>query len=308
MGAEFADIEARGMLDLFVSNITESYALEESNFLFMNTGAPSQLQRGIAPFVDHAEAMGLSRGGWAWEARIDDFDNSGTLQAMQAAGFVRGAVDRWPELQELAMANDQLVHLPAAWLRVAPNDDLSGRDRNPFFVRDAGGRYVDVSNDLGLEPADKPAPSRGIAVADAFGDGRLDFAVANQWGDTVFYRNLAPTQHRFLGLHLRLPIAPTPGVTVRPGHPNDSSPSRPAIGATAIVTLPDGRQRMAQVDGGNGHSGKRSPDLHFGLGDVAPDSAIPVALQWRDGEGTVRRVRLTLQPGWHTVLLGATED
>ncbi len=43
---------------------------------------------------------------------------------------------------------------------------------------------------------------------------------------------------------------------------------RPAIGAAATVFLPDGRRMTAQVDGGNGHSGKRSQDLHFGLGNV----------------------------------------
>jgi hypothetical protein len=304
MGVDFADLDARGLLDIFVSNITESYALEESNFVFMNTGRRDALANGIAPFVDRSESLGLSRSGWAWDAKLDDFDNAGQLQALQATGFVRGAVDRWPELQELAMANDQLLHAPSAWLRVRPGDDLSGQDHNPFYVADSGGHYVDIAADLGLEPADKPAPSRGIAIADAFGDGRLDFAVANQWGDTVFYRNLSPTAHRFLGLSLRLPIAPQTGVLTRDGHPDAAPPSRPAIGATATITLPDGRRRTAQVDGGNGHSGKRAPDLHFGLGDAAADAATPVELQWRDTAGKVQHTRLTLPPGWHTILLG----
>jgi enediyne biosynthesis protein E4 len=304
MGVDFADIDARGMLDIFVSNITESYALEESNFVFMNTGRSDELAKGIAPFVDCSESLGLSRSGWSWDAKLDDFDNAGQLEALQATGFVRGAVDRWPELQELAMANDQLLYAPTAWLRVLPGDDLSGQDHNPFFVADSRGVYVNVAADLGLEAADKPAPSRGIAVADAFGDGRLDFAIANQWGDTVFYRNLSPTTHRFLGLSLRLPIAPQVGVMTYDGHPDAAPPSRPAIGAAATITLPNGRHRTAQVDGGNGHSGKRAPELHFGLGDVAADAAIAVELQWRDTTGRVQRTNLTLSPGWHTVLLG----
>jgi hypothetical protein len=304
MGVDFADIDARGLLDIFVSNITETYALEESNFVFMNTGRSDELAEGVAPFVDRAESFGLSRAGWAWDAKLDDFDNAGQLEALQATGFVRGAVDRWPELQELAMANDQLLHAPEAWLRVLPGDDLSGQDHNPFFVADSRGVYVNVAAELELEPADKPAPSRGIAVADAFGDGRLDFAVANQWGDTVFYRNLSPTAHRFLSLSLRLPTESLAGVQVSDGHPGDATPSRPAIGATATITLPDGRRRTAQVDGGNGHSGKRAPELHFGLGDVASNAAIAVELRWRDTAGVVRHTRLTLSPGWHTILLG----
>ena len=304
MGVDIADIGARGLLDIFVSNITETYALEESNFVFMNTGGTDELARGIAPFIDRGESLGLSRAGWAWDAKLDDFDNAGQLQVLQATGFVRGTVDRWPELQELAMANDQLLHAPDAWPRVLPGDDLSGQDRNPFFVADSRGVYVNVADELGLEPADKPAPSRGIAVADAFGDGRLDFAVANQWGETVFYRNLSPAAHRFLGLSLRLPIEPLAGVLTRDGRPDAAPPSRPAIGATATITLPDSRRRTAQVDGGNGHSGKRAPELHFGLGDVAADTPIPVELQWRDTAGSVRRTHLKLSPGWHTILLG----
>ncbi len=303
MGVDFADLDARGLLDIVVSNITESYALEESNFVFMNTGRSEDLAKGIAPFVDHSEALGLSRSGWSWDAKLDDFDNSGQLELLQATGFVRGAVDRWPELQELAMANDQLLHAPGAWLRVLPGDDLSGQDHNPFYVPDKDGYYVNVAPELGLELADKAAPSRGIAIADSLGDGRLNFAVANQWGETVFYRNNSPTAHRYLTLSLRLPVPNMDGALVGDGA-RDKTASRPAIGATAIVALPDGRRRTAQVDGGNGHSGKRAPELHFGLGDVAADAPIPVDLRWRDTTGSVRQTHLTLSPGRHTILLG----
>jgi hypothetical protein len=304
MGVELADLDGRGLLDIFVSNITAEYALEESNFAFINTGETAALRNGAAPFIDRSEALGLSRSGWGWDVKLADFDNSGALEVLQATGFVRGAVNRWPELQELAMANDQLLHVPAAWLRVGPDDDLSGRQRSPFFVRSRSGVYFDIAAELGLEPADKPHPSRGIAIADAFGDGRLDFAVANQWGETIFYRNLSPTRNRFLGLHLRLPIAPAAGVAAYVGHPDTAPPSRPAIGAAATISLPDGRRRTAQVDGGNGHSGKRSPDLHFGLGDWPEGREVAVQLQWRDAAGRIGQRKIMLAPGWHTILLG----
>jgi hypothetical protein len=61
---------------------------------------------------------------------------------------------------------------------------------------------------------------------------------------------------------------------------------------------------MAQVDGGNGHSGKRSPDLHFGLGHVPSDTQVQVDLEWRDPKGQVYQETLYLPTGWHTVLLG----
>jgi hypothetical protein len=70
------------------------------------------------------------------------------------------------------------------------------------------------------------------------------------------------------------------------------------------VLLPDGRRLTAQVDGGNGMSGKRAPQLHFGLGNVAADKPLQVEIRWRDPRGQ-RQVRmLTLKPGWHTIVLG----
>lgn len=61
---------------------------------------------------------------------------------------------------------------------------------------------------------------------------------------------------------------------------------------------------MAHVDGGSGHSGKRSPEVHIGLGDMAPDTALDVTVYWRLPGGKRARKPLALTPGWHTVLLG----
>jgi len=68
------------------------------------------------------------------------------------------------------------------------------------------------------------------------------------------------------------------------------------------VTMPDGRTQLARVDGGSGHSGKRSQDVHIGLGaDVQP---VRVHLRWRDRTGQVREQDLRLAPGWHALRLG----
>src|SRR5206468_13064041 len=66
------------------------------------------------------------------------------LEIVQAKGFLRGSVNRWPELHELAMGNDELLSDPRSWPRFQPGDDLSGREGNSFFVRTRGGRYVDL--------------------------------------------------------------------------------------------------------------------------------------------------------------------
>jgi hypothetical protein len=305
MGVDCGDLNHDGLPDLVVSNITSEFALEESNLVFLSIGDLKPMERGIAPFREASEQLGLARNGWSWDIRFGDFDNEGSLQIVQAAGFVKGVTDRWPELHELAMGNDNLLLHPASWPRLHAGDDLSGHDHNHFFVPTAAGRYADLSHALGL---DDPHVTRGIATADVDGDGLLDFAIANQWEDSFFYRNQTTTGNSFLQLYLLLPVngATTPQTRVIPGHPTPELRGRYAIGATATLHFPDGRLMVQQVDTGNGHSGKRSPELHFGLGHLSASTPVAVDLAWRDTNGAVHRETLHLTPGLHTILLASS--
>lgn len=291
MGIDFADINGDGILDMYVSNIAQNYALEESHFVWVSTGDLKAMGRGIAPYTDRGEDLGLSRSGWGWDARFADFDNDGVPEAVQAIGFMRGEKNRWPELHELAMGNDNNMLFPGAWPHFTPGDDLSGHLHNPFFVRAKDGRYYDLAPELGL---DDSHVTRGIAVADVDGDGALDFAIADQWEPSYFFHNVGKHLGAWLELEPRLPATGAAG-----------NGTRPAVGAQATVWLPDGHRMVAQVDGGSGHSGKRAPELHFGLGRLAPGTPLRVDLRWRDGEGRVQSQTLRLTPGRHTLLLGS---
>ena len=303
MGCDFGDVNGDGLFDIYVSNIATRFGLTESHFLWQSTGRLEEMKHGAAPYVQNSEKLGLSRSGWGWDCRLADFDNDGVPEAVQAVGFIKGKVNRWPELQALGTSNSKIVHDPRVWPSFKPGADLSGHDINPFFVRADDGRYYNIAEQVGFN---EPMVSKGIALADVDGDGRLDLVFANQWEPSFFFHNEAPKPGAFLGLHLLLPLesAAAAPLLERPGHPNSEVAGRPAFGAQALVHLSDGRKLVGQIDGGSGHSGRRSPDIHLGLGKADPSQPVRVELKWRDTGGRPQRTELSLKPGWHTVRLG----
>ena len=136
---------------------------------------------------------------------------------------------------------------------------------------------------------DEPMVSRGIATADVDGDGRLDFALANNWEQSFFFQNQSLSGNAFLGLNLRLPVKCGLGenVTVIDGPFVQNLKSIPALGATVEIQGANGKKLVGQVDGGNGHSGQRAPTLHFGLGENT--NPVTVNIKWRDRSGRVCR-------------------
>jgi enediyne biosynthesis protein E4 len=313
MGVDFGDLTDNGKFDMMVSNITTSWGLEESNFVFMNQASSdaqmtSDLARGYAPFAQDAEQMGMAWSGWAWDVKFGDFLNNGNLDVVQTDGFVKGKIDRWAWLQELAMNNDDLLANPADWPNVEPGDDLAGNQCIAFYAKAPGGSgYVNISNQLGLCA---PIPTRGIATADTRADGQLDFAVARQWGPPAFYANQSPDLGSYLGLELYRPAtggnpagaAGTPAAGTAPGTPAAGLEGlgTPAYGTTVQISY-GGHTQISQLDGGSGSGGKRSFEVYFGLGSY--HGPVTVQLHWRDSSGQLINQTIQLDPGTHDLMV-----
>ncbi|MEV5830915.1 CRTAC1 family protein [Spirillospora sp. NPDC052242] len=297
MGVAFPDLNVDGIPDMVVSNITETYGLLESNFAWL-----SQSERifdgGTARYDDHSEPLGLSRSGWGWDVKAGDFAGDGRTQIVQATGFIKGETDRWAQLQELAMTNDDLLDKPGAWPDFEPGkDDISGSNHNPFFVRGSEGRFVDIAARLGVADT---SVTRGIGLADIDHDGRLDFATANQWGRSFLYRNTRPDRRPFLGLRLVRPAgACSAGAQRRP--PAAGAPTTPAIGASAELHGGTDGVRIGQVHPANGHAGVSAPELLFGLDRGT--TTVPLTVAWRDACGERHSGRVDIGPGWRTLVL-----
>ena len=300
MGVDFGDTNHDGLYDAFVSNLTVTWGIVESNFHYVNTAKDkadlrAQLRDGEAPFSDVSGGDGTAWSGWSWDNKLADFANRGELDIAVTNGFIKGSTNRWPQLQELAMANDALVANPFFWPNANAGDDIAGSETLKFFVKGEDGRYTDLAPELGLAV---PTPTRGIATGDADGDGLLDFAVARQYGEPVYYHNEAPDPGGYLNLKLTHEQEQTVGSADVAGSP--------VTGAQVTVTTADGKKYIQRVDGGSGHGGKRSSEVHIGLGDA--EGPVSVQLQWRDRQGAAHQQELKLDQGRHAFVLGDTAE
>ncbi|WP_329427673.1 CRTAC1 family protein [Streptosporangium sp. NBC_01495] len=305
MGSDAGDFNHDGIYDFFVSNITTPYGIQESNFHFLSTARDraelrAKLRDGEAPWKDMSAELRTAWSGWGWDPKIEDFDNNGELEIVQAIGFIKGDVNRWPTLQELAASNDGVTSNPKSWPNVTEGGDIAGSQPLAFFSKGPDGRYANLSEQLGL---DAPIPTRGIATGDANGDGLIDFAVARQFDAPIFYLNTSTSPGSFLGLRL---VHDTPAATSTTAAATGPLPAAgsPVIGAQVTVTTPAGRSYIGRVDGGSGHSGKRAHAVHIGLGQNVT-GPLRVQVSWRDRTGQQRRQDLQLTPGWHTLQLGS---
>jgi enediyne biosynthesis protein E4 len=299
MSIDFQDLRGTGRLDGFVSDITVSWGIEESNLLWINKSkddadARRTFNEGHAPFEQEAAKYRVAWTGWGWDAKMGDFDNSGRLAIVQTDGFVKGDISRWNWLQELAMANDQLVKNPRMWPKAVAGDEIAGHEPLAFYARSDAGYFVNISHDLHI---DWPNLGRGVGIADTTGTGRQDLVIARQWEQPVFFRNDLPSGNHYVGLHLFRPVTGDTGTGLQ-------QTGTPAYGAVVKFTTADGKVFVTHVDGGSGHSGKRSFDVYYGLGSA--NAPVKAEVCWRDLSGQVHKQTLTVAPGWHNLLLGST--
>src|SRR5262249_21328246 len=79
MNAEWGDYDGDGLLDLFVTNITDEY-LKEGNFLWHNNGDLT--------FTDVARETGTAETGWGWGGKFLDADADGWPDLYVMNGWV----------------------------------------------------------------------------------------------------------------------------------------------------------------------------------------------------------------------------
>ncbi len=255
MNVDWGDFDNDGLLDIYVTNITDDY-MREGNFLWHNNGNLT--------FTDVSRETGTSETGWGWGAKFFDYDNDGWLDLYVVNGWVSAGKESYvPDI--FAMVIKPGIDFADArnWPPMG-DKSLSGYEKKKLFHNEKGQVFKDEAHRHGV---DSIRDGRGIAIADFDNDGRLDMFVANANGEPYLYRNTMPPGNHWVDFSLE-----------------GTKSNRTAVGAQVRLTA-GGMTRLQFISGGNSFAGQSSARVHFGLGDVAKIDQIEV--RWPAGEREV---------------------
>ncbi len=228
MGVDAADYDNDGWIDLFQT----SYA-SELPALYRNTG--------LEFFEDVTRSTGAGAGTYqhvTWGLGFGDFDNDGFRDLFIGCGHLQDNVDLY-------------------------DDSTAYRVRNVVLWNNRQGKFVNVSHSCGdgLLPEES---TRGVAIDDLDGDGRVDIVALNARSIPTMIRNESPVEGRnWVSVRLF-------GRTV----------NRDGVGARIHVeagTL----ALVAEVHSGRGYQSHFGSEVHFGLAENHHINALRI--RWTGG-------------------------
>lgn len=136
----------------------------------------------------------------------------------------------------------------------------NGYERNCLFANVGGGQFLDVARPTG---ADCIKDSRGVAIADLNGDGRLDLVINNNDATPTLYLNNLTK----VGTCIEMKLVGTRS-------------NRDAVGARVRLNA-GGKVMTRQVEAGSGYASEAMLPVHFGLGDAAKIDSVEIT--WPSG-------------------------
>ncbi len=280
MNASIGDLDNRGQLDIYVSNV--HVPLQAEGSLLWKTYPTHSF---VPEFRDEATGRGLlNEGGFGWGAAFGDLNLDGWQDVVQVNGMVDDSIDRrfakprnyWYAAEKVMLAPPNVHSYVDLWPDLR-GYEIFGHQANRVYLSrgdETSMQFVDVAPQVGLTQLGN---SRGVALADFNNQGVLDVAITHQFGRLTLYRNTLHEEdltrgrvHHWIGLAVQ---------------GDGQKISREAIGTQVFVSYSQNGRRvrqMREVQIANGFSAQNDRRLLIGLGDY--DGPVEIEVHWYGAE------------------------
>ena len=143
MNVDWGDFDNDGLLDIYVTNITDDY-MREGNFLWKNNGNLT--------FTDVSRETGTYDTGWGWGAKFFDYDNDGWLDLYVTNGWVSAGKRelRARHLRDDHQARTSTLADARNWPPMG-NKSLSGYQKKRLFHNERGQAFTDQAPKYGVD-------------------------------------------------------------------------------------------------------------------------------------------------------------
>jgi len=223
MGIASGDLTGDGYPEVMLTSMGDQL------LQFNEAGTLRNARYGTGTQATRPHLGGDGRPSTGWHAEFGDVDNDGLTDIFIA----KGNVDQMPE--------------------------NAMEDPNNLLMQQTDGLFAEASVGAGIATTDR---SRGAALTDLDGDGRLDLVVVNRRAPMELWRNVTADAGASVAVDLR----------------QDGANTR-AVGAWVELRA-GGRVQTQEVTVGGGHGGGDAGPLHFGIG--AAETA-ELRVIWPDG-------------------------
>ncbi|MEM6784362.1 MAG: VCBS repeat-containing protein [Bacteroidota bacterium] len=258
-GVSVVDLNADGLLDLYVCNAGNLEGDDKQNELFINEGLGDD---GVPRFTEQAEAYGLADEGYTTHAAFFDYDRDGDLDAYLLNNSFR-------PVSSFGLRNIRHIR-----------DDLGGDKLMRNDSEPNAPRFTDVSEEAGIFGSEI-AFGLGVTAGDVDDDGWTDLYISNDFfeRDYLYLNNQDGTFREVLDEAMPLLSLSSMGADMA----DLNGDGRPEIYVTDMFPEDDRRLKLTSAyEGYNLYQAKVANDYHH--------QVMRNTLQRNNGDGTFSEV------------------